>query len=57
MYKKKKRRNIKSLFDEIIKKKNLKEKEALIIFRQLIDEMKYMHNMNICHKTIKYITK
>ena len=45
------------MFLEIIKKKNLNEKEALIIFRQLIDEMKYMHNMNICHKTIKYITK
>ena len=41
----------------MMKKKNLKEKEALIIFHQLIDEMKYMHNMNICHKTIKYITK
>ena len=57
MSKKKKRRNIKGLFDEIVKKKNLKEKEALIIFRQLIDEMKYMHNMNIYHKSIKYITK
>ena len=57
MSKKKKRGNIKGLFDEIMKKKNLNEKEALIIFHQLIDEMKYMHNMNICHKTIKYITK
>ena len=43
----------KGLFDEIIKKKNLNEKEALIIFRQLIDAMKYMHNMNICHRDIK----
>ena len=57
MSKKKKRGNIKGLFDEIMKKKNLNEKEALIIFHQLIDEMKYMHNINICHKTIKYITK
>ena len=39
MSKKKKRGNIKCLFDEIIKKKNLNE--ALIIFRQLIDAMKY----------------
>ena len=53
MSKKKKRGNIKGLFDEIIKKKNLKE--VLIIFGQLIDAMKYMHNMNICHKTRKYI--
>ena len=53
MSKKKKKRNIKGLFDEIIKKKNLNEKEALIIFRQLIDAMKYMHNMNICHRNIK----
>ena len=52
MSKKKKRGNIKGLFDEIMKKKNLNEKEALIIFHQLIDEMKYMHNINICHKTI-----
>ena len=50
MSKKKKRGNIKGLFDEIIKKKNLKE--VLIIFGQLIDAMKYM---NICHKTRKYI--
>ncbi len=57
MSKKKKKRNIKGLFDEILKKKNLNEKEALIIFRRLIDEMKYIHNMNICHKTRKYITK
>ena len=54
MSKKKKRGNIKCLFDEIIKK-NLNKKEALIIFGQLIDAMKYMHNMNICHKTRKYI--
>ena len=52
MSKKKKRGNIIFLFDEIIKKKNLNKKEALIIFRQLIDAMKYM---NICHKTRKYI--
>ena len=55
MSKKKKKRNLKGLFDEILKKKNLNEKEALIIFRQLMDKMKYMHNMNICHKTRKYI--
>ena len=53
MLKKKKRGNIKGLFDEIIKKKNLKE--VLIIFGQLIDAMKHIHNMNICHKTRKYI--
>ena len=35
------------------KKKNLNEKEALIIFCQLIDAMKYMHNMNICNRDIK----
>ena len=52
MSKKKKRGNIKGLFDEIMKKKNLNEKEALIIFHQLIDTMKYMHK---CHKTRKYI--
>ena len=39
---KKEERNIKGLFDEIIKKKNLNEKEALIIFLQLIDAMKYI---------------
>ncbi len=50
MSKKKKRGNIKV---EIIKKKNLNEKEALIIFCQLIDAMKYMHNMNICNRDIK----
>ena len=43
----------KGLFDEIIKKKNLNEKEALIIFQQLIDTMIYLHNMNICHRDIK----
>ena len=51
MSKKKKKGNIKCLFDEIIKK-NLNKKEALIIFGQLIDAMKYM---NICHNTRKYI--
>jgi serine/threonine protein kinase len=53
MSKKMKRGNIKGLFDEIIKKKNLNEKEALIIFQQLIDTMIYLHNMNICHRDIK----
>ena len=43
----------KGLFDEIIQKKNLNEKEALIIFHQLIDTMIYLHNMNICHRDIK----
>ena len=51
MSKKKKRGNIKGLLYEIIKKKNLNE--ALMKFRQLIDAMKYMHNMNICHRNIK----
>ena len=50
MSKKKKRGNIKI---EIKKKKNINEKEALIIFCQLIDAMKYMHNMNICNRNIK----
>ena len=40
MSKKKKRANIKGLFDAIIKK-NLNEKEELKIFHQLIDAMKY----------------
>ena len=43
----------KELFDLIISKKRLTEKEAKIIFHEVVSALVYMHSMNICHRDIK----
>ena len=41
------------LFDNIIKKDHLSEKETLNIFHQLIDTIDYMHQMGIYQRNLK----
>lgn len=43
----------KELFEHISLKNRLSEKEALGIFQQVIDAMKYMHKMTIAHRDIR----
>ena len=41
------------LIEQIIKKKRFQEKEALVIFSQLVDALYYMHKNEICHRDIR----
>jgi calcium-dependent protein kinase len=41
------------LFDYIIERKHLNEKEAAMIFSQLLSALLYLHNQNISHRDIK----
>lgn len=43
----------KELFEHITQRKRLSEKEALMIFQQIVDAMKYMHKMTIAHRDIR----
>lgn len=43
----------KELFDYIVSKKKLKEREACKFFQQIIDGIEYIHEMNICHRDLK----
>lgn len=41
------------LFDYLIKRGRLGEKEAIQYFRQIIDGINYLHQFNICHRDLK----
>lgn len=41
------------LFDEISKRKKLKEKEAAIVIKQILQAIAYCHERNICHRDLK----
>jgi serine/threonine protein kinase len=41
------------LFDYLIKKGKLEEKEAVHYFRQIINGVNYCHQFNICHRDLK----
>ena len=41
------------LFDYIVKKKNLTEKQSCTFFHQIIDAISYIHSKNISHRDIK----
>ncbi|VVT45282.1 uncharacterized protein SAPINGB_P000698 [Magnusiomyces paraingens] len=41
------------LFDYLIKKGRLEEREALHYFRQIINGVDYCHHFNICHRDLK----
>ena len=41
------------LFNYILEKNNLSEKESRNIFHQLIDAIYYLHQMGICHRDLK----
>ena len=43
----------KELFDYIVYKKYLKEKEACRFFQQIIDGVEYLHLSNITHRDLK----
>ena len=41
------------LFDYIVRKKRLKEREACIFFQQIINGVEYLHNQGIIHRDLK----
>ena len=41
------------LFNYIIEKGNLSEKESRNIFQQIIDAIYYLHQIGICHRDLK----
>ena len=41
------------LFELIVKKKRLKEHEAVEFFRQLISGVEYLHELGIVHRDLK----
>ena len=41
------------LFDYIVKRKKLSEKEACIFFQQIINGVEYLHNQGIIHRDLK----
>lgn len=41
------------LFDRVIEKEFLSEKEAAIIFKQILQAINYCHNNGVCHRDLK----
>lgn len=41
------------MFDQIKKFKKFTENQTALIFKQILQGMNYMHNMNFCHWDIK----
>jgi 5'-AMP-activated protein kinase catalytic alpha subunit len=41
------------LFEYIVKRKKLKEQEAVRFFQQIISGIEYIHRSGICHRDLK----
>jgi 5'-AMP-activated protein kinase catalytic alpha subunit len=41
------------LFEYIVKRKKLKEQEAVRFFQQIISGIEYIHKSGICHRDLK----
>jgi len=41
------------VFDRVEEKKGVTEKEAAIMFKQMLLALTYLHNVGICHRDIK----
>lgn len=41
------------MFDRVEEKKGVTEKEAAIMFKQMLLALTYLHNVGICHRDIK----
>jgi calcium-dependent protein kinase len=41
------------LFDEIINRKTLNERDSAIIIKQLLSAIAYCHAQNVCHRDLK----
>ena len=41
------------LFDYIVKKQHLTERQACVFFQEIIDSLEYLHSLNIVHRDIK----